>query len=297
MKVTVLKKEDFFAAGENMHIQLSNNRPDYIGILHSHEYIEVMYILSGNATHKVSDKTYEVRRGDLFIVNPGTVHAFYTKQDNNEPFVAYDLMFTPEFFDSAIDGYHPLESLSQSFIFCSLFSEQDTPKPYLNVTGTQYTAFGELFNKIYHEYEGKKKGYREIIRAYLIELIVTCFRLNENQKYTDAEIRNHRIVEFLTNFIKDNYAHPLSINSLAKTVFLNPDYLGRIFKKQTGRSISEMIQKVRIEEACEQLASTNKSIAEIAHLCGFEDTKFFYTVFKKRMGILPGDYRKSLKNK
>lgn len=297
MSVALLKKENFFADGENMHIQLSKDRPDYIGVLHSHEYIEVIYIISGNATHRVSDKTYEVQRGDLFIVNPRTVHAFYAKPNSDKPFVAYDLMFTPEFFDSAIDGYHPLEALSNSFILLSLFVEYDTPKPYLSLTDTQYTVFGELFNKIYLEYQHKKKGYREIIRAYLIELIVTCLRLNEKQPYTSAEIRNHRIVEFLTDFIKDNYALPLSASLLAKKVFLNPDYLGRVFKNKTGLSITDTIQKIRIEKACELLANSKKSIAEIAHLCGFKDTKFFYTVFKKQIGTVPSAYRKALKTK
>ncbi len=295
MEHTVLKKEDFFKPGENMHIQLSKDFPDYIGIVHSHEYIEVMYILSGTATHQVGDETHRVKRGDLYIVNVGTTHAFHIDPNPAEPFVAYDLMFTPEFFDSSMDGHHPLEALSSSFMFRSLFTEQDTPKPYLSVTGSQYTAFGELFNKIYHEHQSMKKGYLEIIRAYLIELIVTCFRLNEQQKHADSNLKNRHIVDFLTDFIAENYAHPLSANGLAKTVYLNPDYLGRIFKKQTGLSITNMIQKVRIEKACELLTATDKSVADIALLCGFEDTKFFYTVFKKRMGALPSAYRKSFK--
>lgn len=296
MNITVLKKEDFFREGENMHIQLSKNHPDYIGILHSHEYIEVMYIISGSATHKINGETYKVKRGDLFIVNPGITHAFYLDNNSTEPFVAYDLMFTPEFFDTSMHGYHPLEALGNSFMLHSIFESTALPTPYLSVSGNQYSAFGELFNKIYLEHQGMKKGYREIIRAYLIELIVTCFRLNEQQAHTDTDIKNQRIVNFITDFIKQNYDKPLLVNEFAKNVFLNPDYLGRIFKKHTNISITEMIQKVRIENACDLLLNTNKNISEIAYLCGFEDTKFFYTVFKKRMGTLPNSYRKNLKS-
>ena len=296
MSHAILKKEDYFRTDENIHIQLSKDFPDYIGIVHSHEYIEVMYIVSGTATHQIGNEKYRVKKGDLFIVNVGTTHAFYLDKNPDESFVAYDLMFTPEFFDSSINGYHPLEALNHSFMFRSLFTEQDTPKPYLSVTGSQYTAFGELFNKIYHEHQAMKKGYIDIIRAYLIELIITCFRLNDD-KTANADLKNRRIIDFLTDFISQNYSHRLSVNELAKSVFLNPDYLGRIFKKQTGFSLTEMIQKVRIENACNMLRNTDKSVSEIAFLCGFEDVKFFYTVFKKRMGILPSDYRKTIKTK
>ena len=80
-------------------------------------------------------------------------------------------------------------------------------------------------------------------------------------------------------------------------VYLSPDYLGKIFKTKNGLSIGETIQKVRIERVCEMLGATNKTIREIAFACGFEDIKFFYSVFKKRMGVLPSTYRKNTKYK
>ena len=72
-----------------------------------------------------------------------------------------------------------------------------------------------------------------------------------------------------------------------------PDYMGRIYKQNTGVTISEMIQKVRIEHSCRLLKSTNRTVADVAASCGFEDVKFFYTVFKRINGISPGEYRKS----
>ena len=299
IKPIVLKKENFFKDGENVHIQKSSNHPDYIGIVHSHEYIEVIYVLSGRAIHEIDGKKYNVKRGDLFIVNINTPHVFYIDKTFEEPFVAYDLMFTPEFFDSAMGGYHPLEALNNSFMFHSLFSERQDFPPFFSITGSQYNAFGELFNKIYLEQKTCKKGWREIIRAYLLELIITIYRLDEEKVKSvgNNEIRTRQIINFITDYINENYYQKLSVSELAKTVYLNPDYLGRIFKKQTGLSISETIQKVRIERACNLLATTDKTISNIAFLCGFEDMKFFYNVFKKRMGILPSKYRKNIKLK
>ena len=70
------------------------------------------------------------------------------------------------------------------------------------------------------------------------------------------------------------------------------DYFGRIFKSHTGVTVGDMIQKVRVDSACALLSSTDKNITEIASECGFEDIKFFYSVFKKHKNILPSAYRK-----
>ncbi|MBR5542849.1 MAG: helix-turn-helix domain-containing protein [Oscillospiraceae bacterium] len=291
--VCVLRKEDFFRPNENMHIQKSDDFPDYIGIPHKHEYIEVVYVVSGRAVHEIDGKKYNVKRGDLFIVNMNTTHVFYSEKSETDPFVAYDLMFTPEFFDSSMSGYHSLEVLNNSFMFHSLFSERKELPPYFSVSGSEYTMFGELFNKIYLEHKGCQKGYREIIRAYLVQLIITIFRLDEDKIKNVGNMRNKQIVSFIIDYINENYDTQLSVNKMAQMVYLNPDYLGRIFKSMTGMSISLMIQKVRVAEVCKLLTTTKKSVSEIAVACGFDDMKFFYTVFKKHMGVLPGYYRKN----
>ncbi len=293
--IDILKKEDFFRANENVHIQLSDEYPDYIGIWHTHDYIEVVYIVSGSAFHEIGGKRYRAKRGDLFIVNMHTPHVFYLDENATEPFSCYDLMFTPEFFDESLTGYTALESLNKSFVFYSLFGESRGVVPFYSVTGKDFTVFGELFNKIYLEHRMQEKGYTEIIRAYLLQLIITIFRLDSKENEASKNYKNNRVVSYITDYIKAHYATHISVNKLAKEVFLHPDYLGRIFRDATGMTISTMIQKVRIEKACYYLSTTDWNVADIAHKCGFDDTKFFYRVFKKRMGVLPGEYRKNIK--
>lgn len=289
--IHALKKEDFFRPDENMHIQMSNEFPDYIGVWHKHEYIEVVYVISGEARHDIVGKTYNVKKGDLFIVNKNTPHVFYCDGDSKEPFVAYDLMFTPEFFDSSISGYHSLEVLNNSFVFHSLFGNYQASPPFFNISGSEYTAFGDLFSKIYLEYEREERGYREIIRAYLIELIITIFRLNELRDKSTGKKRNQQIVAFVVDYISDNFKSKISISDLAQMVYLSPDHLGRIFRDLTGSTISDTIQKTRIKHVCHLLTSTDKSVVDIANSCGFDDMKFFYKVFKKHVGVLPNHYR------
>lgn len=291
----ILTKENYFRPGENMHIQLSEDFPDYIGVLHTHNYIEVVYVVSGNALHEIEGKTYNVKRGDLFVVNMNTPHVFHPKKDSTEPFCAYDLMFTPEFFDESLTGYKALEELNKSYMFYSLFNDGNEKTPYFSVSGDEYNMFGELFNKIYLEHKAREKGYIEIIRAYLLQLIITIFRMDRKTQDGLDKNNNSRVVRFINDYINSNFNAPISVNKLANQVFLHPDYLGRIYKKETGLTISRMIQKVRIDKACHYLVSTELNISDVARKCGFEDTKFFYNVFKRQIGVLPGEYRKKAK--
>ncbi len=59
--------------------------------------------------------------------------------------------------------------------------------------------------------------------------------------------------------------------------------------------VSGMIQKVRVDHACRMLSDTKRTISDISHSCGFDDIKFFYKVFKKQIGVLPGEYREQKK--
>lgn len=291
-EICVLTREDYFRPGEHVHIQMSNEHPDYIGILHKHEFIEMVYIVSGTATHRVADEVYTVKRGDLFIINMDTAHAFYCDTPSPEPFVAYDLLFTPEFFDQSLTGSNALEALNRSFMFYSLFHGREEYHPYFSVSGSSYHMFGELFNKIYMEHRGQETGYLEIIRAYLLQLIITIFRISDSGGKQAGLSRNKQAVSYILDYIHENYGRPISVQDLADRVYLSRDYAGRLFRDATGMTITAMIQKVRVEHTCRLLDTTDRTIGDIAAACGFEDMKFFYSVFKKHMGMLPGDYRK-----
>ena len=290
--ICVLKQEEFFRPGEHVQIQLSNEFPDYVGVIHQHKFIEVVYILSGTATHYISGKTSPVKRGDLFIINMDTPHAFMPDESNPEDFVAYDLMFTPEFFDQSLTGENALEALNDSFMFYSLVRGKQRYQPYFSVSGSNYTLFGELFHKIYLEHRARDVGYLEIIRAYLLQLIITIFRLDEASGTKSGADPNRQIIAYLMDYIGKNYHRKISIQELADRVYLSRDYLTRFFRDATGQTVTAMVQKIRIENVCRLLSTTDLTIHEIATSCGFEDMKFFYSVFKKHMQLLPGDYRR-----
>ena len=294
-KNNILSRNDFFADGESFHIDLSTEFPYYIGIPHSHNFIEVEYVVSGSVIHSVDGKTTKAKKGDFFIINTGTSHCFYADEGTDEPFILYDLKFTPDFFDASLKDPQGFEALDNIFMFYTLFHTRGAHKPCISVTGNMFTAFDELFNKIYLEFKRKEKGYMEIIRAYLTQLIILAFRKAENDAKNVMQDAHSRIADYINTYIKNNFASKISVKNLSEQVGLNSDYMGRVFKAKTGHTISETIQKVRIKNACAYLMETDATVSEISEKCGFDDERFFYKIFMRHIGTSPGLYRKDNK--
>lgn len=103
--------------------------------------------------------------------------------------------------------------------------------------------------------------------------------------------KNSRIISKIHSIIQEGYASELSISRLAEEVFLTPNYISLIFKKETGETITDYITRIRIGKAKELLTSTDLKVMEISELVGYENPHYFSTVFKKTVGLHPLKYR------
>lgn len=94
-----------------------------------------------------------------------------------------------------------------------------------------------------------------------------------------------------TQYIKDNYQMPLTLEMAAGQMMLNPSYFSTLFKQTTGSSFKDYLNYIRIEESKKLLTNTNGTILDIALTVGFENQSYFTKVFKKYTGITPKQYR------
>jgi len=104
-------------------------------------------------------------------------------------------------------------------------------------------------------------------------------------------LKSEGVVERAKRFIHDNYKQELSREDVAAHVYLTGDYLAKIFKSETGRTIKEYLNECRIHAAKQQLLESKASISEIALDTGFDTLSYFSTVFKKLAGETPIAYR------
>lgn len=317
--VPVFTAESMFRPDENVYIHMSTDYQEYVGVLHKHAFIEIVYVLSGEAIHETAGGSYRVSRGDIVVVNCDTPHAFH-EQPGEERFTAYDLMFTPDFPDKSLISTRDFGELCSSVLFYSLFSEQQSgggqmfqepsvigfsmfSEPpmtgsdlHMNMTGASYGIFRELFGRIYTEFTGRQKGYLGLVRAYVTELIIQLFRRMDSSAEGKLSARQKQAVEDAVSYLRENYQTHITLEELALHIFLSKDYLNRIFRESTGMPVNAFLQKLRVEEACRLLTGTEMAVAEIAAACGFGDSKAFYSAFKRITGITPGEFRARSKN-
>lgn len=88
---------------------------------------------------------------------------------------------------------------------------------------------------------------------------------------------------------REHFAEPISLNSIAKHIGVNSSYLSRIFHEETGTTLTDHLNQIRIEHA-KRLLEEDVSLKELAGLCGFRNYNYFLRIFKKYTGMSPREY-------
>jgi two-component system response regulator YesN len=119
------------------------------------------------------------------------------------------------------------------------------------------------------------------------EIIPAALAAAERQGATQGE----RIVREVLKLIEAHYDQPLSLQHIAESRFVNPDYLSRLFKKTTGHNFVDYLTDIRIRKAMELMRVPTYKNYEIARKVGYEDYRYFSQIFKKKTGKTIGEFR------
>ncbi|MHA6529928.1 AraC family transcriptional regulator [Paenibacillus sp. BAC0078] len=285
--------ERFFNNGNSIFLNLFSESSE--PHLHVHDFIEISYVASGSGIHILGDNKYEVCKGDLFLINYQTPHEFRSiDSPGAPPLQVYNCVFKPDFIDVNLNDYKDFSDVIHYLSFRSIFSLEADSIDDLKILGGENLAIEAIYKKMLVEFTNQEDGYIEILRAYLMELLITIFRsLKKSYKTDNSRMSHHaKLIEKSIQYLKANYTISTKLNELASHSFLSPTYFCRLFKDHTGMTISEYVQKLRIEEACNLLTHTDNKIIVVAGQVGYKDIKHFNEVFKKLTGKTPSDYKK-----
>lgn len=148
-------------------------------------------------------------------------------------------------------------------------------------------------------------GAADMMRRFdTLEELSDIGKINSGLKSIISECMNGRRIQdskardkilLAAEYIKSHYRENMSVYSLAKRYHMSPSYFSTTFKKELERSAIHYMTEVRVERAMEYLKETTDSVAEIAEKVGYEDSQYFFRVFKKIAGITPLQYRQQNK--
>ena len=255
---------------------------------HSHEFLELAYIVEGEAIQVRDGKTTKIKKGNYFIIDYGSIHEYRIQKNCEMKLI--NCLFTPKFIDPSLGICRSFRELINNYLirFSNNFSD-------INPTQTVfYDDDGFIKNKLdlmQNELTKKKAGYLELMRCSLIEIIIYTLRMITN-KNTDILYKNY--TNYIIDYINNNYCEPITLAEIAKDLNFSLSYLSKAFKADTGIGFNEYLQKTRIEKSCHLLSSSDLKIIEISQMVGYNDLCFFNRIFKKHLGHTPSEFRKSL---
>lgn len=193
-------------------------------ILHKHDFIEIAYVYSGRGIHRVGVKSYPVAKGSLSIINYDTSHVFIQNQeDQNGDFIVYNCIFKPEFIDYSLINSIDFKDITKLLMFNTFFVDEE-PAINLKLIGTDQKEIEDIYTKMQLEYFNTQKGYLNILRSGLIELLTKIFRIADNSKAsTTKHNQKYEIIQNAFDFLNSHYSsNDLNIDEVAMKSFFKP---------------------------------------------------------------------------
>ena len=139
--------------------------------------------------------------------------------------------------------------------------------------------------------------YKLLTCCRVLEAFAQTYRsyvLFMTQSMSTGILKSYRKVQYLLGYLNTNYAEKITSKDIEEMADCNFDYINRVFKQLTHRTIFAYLNMVRINHAKELISTTSMKISEIGQAVGFADIYYFSKVFKKATGITPSDYAKGI---
>lgn len=245
---------------------------------HYHPEYELTYIIKGNG-HRLVGNSYEhYSDGDLVLLGSNLPHTWSGKSEDDTNSEAIVIQFSAAFI-------MPFLGFNESTTIKNMLDNADR--------GISFERDDLIVSKIIDLIEAT--GVDRILK-----LISILDDLSQKQSQGIASNTFHNIVsrknELRINkvcvFIQNNFNDKITLKQVADLIYLTESNFCKFFKKATGKTYSDYLNEIRINETCRLLMQSEKAISQISYECGFETLSYFNRVFYNKKGVTPSVYRK-----
>ena len=235
---------------------------------HGHEFLELTYITAGKVLHTLDGQEQMLGTGDYFIVDYGSRHSYRAIGETG--YGNIDCLFLPELLDPSLKGTVSLRIVLDHYLLHYNIRAL-TQNPAHMAFHDEDGRILELLGRMRQESEGQAPGYTELLRCYLVEVLLLTMRRLDDASSVAAYVRDH-------------YMEQISLQELAGRLNYSVSYVSRIFKNGMGMSFMSYLQNYRVAEGCRLLASSDRTMEEVAAMVGYRDAKFFASLIRRFRG-------------
>jgi AraC-like DNA-binding protein len=254
--------------------------PNFDTPYHYHPEFELTYIAKGKGTRHVGMKMEEFEEGDFVFLGPNLHHCWLNLPEEDGSNVAsYVVQFKESVFGESILKLPEFSSLKELFTLSSLG---------IKFTGKNY---GIEIREIFKKEESQR----------ILSLLKLLTDLSSAEKTLLLDLpslgkTNPDRFHLVFSYIIEHFRESITLEEVANIAGLTTTSFCRYFKEITDKTLFEVVLDYRLEAVAQLLATSHKRISEIAFETGFQDIPYFNRIFKKRMGVSPGQFRKSKKH-
>lgn len=252
--------------GKPCTVEIKTYPSNFAYPLHWHDYFECELLLSGRAEHTCNGRQYEVKRGDAWVMSYYDFHAFSAIEDVRFVHICFERnMLLPE--------------LEERFA---------TGGACATLNGDRLDEACRLVTLLEAE-----KGDRELSKLsrklLLNRLLVLILRDAEEGVQEPSST-----VGVVLVYLHRHFKEPITLSEMARMQGLSQNYLGHCFAASVGVSFRTYLNKIRLKYACGLLVTSELSTKEIAFAAGYASIEYFFSVFKKSLGMTPVAYRERM---
>ncbi|MDO3413351.1 AraC family transcriptional regulator [Saccharibacillus sp. CPCC 101409] len=257
--------------------------------LHRHvDFSELVIVLSGNARHIVNDEESFIKKGNAFVINGTTAHAYKEPHD----FKICNIMYRPEMLAAAGPDLRISTGFQALFVLQPLYSDRRARSDKLSLPMAGVEHVGALIAAMIGEYEQKLQGYQTMLIARFMELVVYLCRNYDTQSREAPDSLTH--LANAVSFMEDHYLEPLTLEQIASQAGISVRHLNRMFKAYYRTTPVSYLQSLRLERSRMLLKRSDLPVTQISYECGFNDSNYFTRQFTKAYGMPPKAYRQRL---
>lgn len=260
---------------------------------HKHMYhdgnFEIIIVIKGTVHLQVDNNRYDIHEFEVFALPPFHKLHGYKESSADTQYFWFHFFPKPHGFksiDSRGMDEHEIATLftNNNAILPLQFEVQSIERTFLLANQVLDVAKNQYFTTFSIDY---------LLTSLLIELSEDYYQTIAGVSVSEEEQRINGIKEW----IRSNLSETLKVNDVADAFELNPHYLVRIFKNQTGLTVIQYINQLKLREAQELLLRTNLPIKQVASMSFYPDEKRFMKTFKAQLLLTPSEFRRAYTRK